>query len=345
MKIWIDTSIELVNKTGVGAYILTLIKAVGQLGYKITQKEFKINKKIKFKYFFLLFWQNTILHLQILLQKPDVVIFPNFVMPYIKRKKTKYITVIHDLCILRPSESNRYTNLVYSMSTLNTIKNADRIVTVSNTIRKELIEKYHLLPDKIFVVNNTIAEHFIEAQKKPEIIQQYGLRKNQYILSVATLNIRKNIPKLTKAFESISDRYPDLKLVLVGGMGSEKREKLSKHKNIIFTGYLKDEDLPTLYKNALLYMYPSLYEGFGIPLIEAQYCNCPVLCSDIPIFREVANDSAEFCEPNSKDIAEKMEYLINNPEKLKEIREKGLENVKHFYIERIAEQLKEVLNV
>ena len=88
MKIWIDTSLELVRKTGVGAYILTLIKAGENLGLNIEPKEFKINKRIKFKYFFLLLWQNTILYLQSLLYQPDIIIFPNFVMPYIKRKNT-----------------------------------------------------------------------------------------------------------------------------------------------------------------------------------------------------------------------------------------------------------------
>ena len=91
-------------------------------------------------------------------------------------------------------------------------------------------------------------------------------------------------------------------------------------------------------------MYPSLYEGFGIPQIEAQYCGCPLLCSNIPVFHEVSENGAEYCEPNSNDIADKMEYLINNPERREELVELGYENLKRFSTERIAEQLTEVIN-
>ena len=83
-------------------------------------------------------------------------------------------------------------------------------------------------------------------------------------------------------------------------MGNENREKLTKHPKIIITGYIPDEEIPTLYKNALLYIFPSLYEGFGTPIIEAQYSGCPLLCSDIPVFKEIAGNGAEFCNTDAK---------------------------------------------
>ena len=90
-------------------------------------------------------------------------------------------------------------------------------------------------------------------------------------------------------------------------------------------------------------MYPSLYEGFGIPLIEAQYCGCPVLCSDIPVFREIGANSVEYCEPTTNEIANKLESLINNSQRLQELSELGKENVKRYSIEKITEQLKDVI--
>ena len=235
-------------------------------------------------------------------------------------------------------------SLINRLSINNSVKKADKIITVSNTIKQELIEKFNINPDRVKVVYNSVPEHFFNAEINSNVLDKYKIQQNKYILSVATLNKRKNIPELIKAFEYISDKYPDLKLVLVGGMGNENREKLTKHPNIIFTGYIPDEDVPTLYKNALLYMYPSLYEGFGIPLIEAQYCGCPVLCSDIPVFREIGANSVEYCKPNSKDIATGLEKLINNPDRLRELSGLGKNNIKRFDKEIITKQILEMIN-
>lgn len=341
--IYVDISFELKNKTGIGAYILTLIKALDVAGLNYKNLELKLPAKTKFKFVFLQLWLNTYLLFCAHKKQIDTIIFPNFSMPYFLRKQTKYIPVIHDLCAYRLNEMRPYSVKIFQMATLNSIKKATTIITVSETVKKEIIEKFNVEPNRVKVVYNSVGEHFINSVIKDDILEKYNIQKNKYLLSVATLNKRKNISELIKAFVSISAKYPDLKLVLVGGMGNEQREKLAKHENIIFTGYIPDEELPTLYKNAMFYVFPSVYEGFGIPLIEAQYSNCPVLCSDIPVFNEVAQNSAEFSATNAAGIAEKIEYLINNPARREEMIELGKENVKRFAIEKIAEQLKEVL--
>ena len=127
-------------------------------------------------------------------------------------------------------------------------------------------------------------------------------------------------------------------------MGNEQREKLTKHTNIIFTGYVKDDELPTLYKNALLYVYPSLYEGFGIPLIEAQYSGCPVLCSDIPVFKEIGANSVMYCKPTAEGITRGLQDLINNIGRLQELSQLGKKNVERFTIEKITNQVEVILN-
>lgn len=342
--IFLDISFELKKKAGIGAYILTLMKALELLNKPVQTCEFKINDKIKFKNIWYLIWLNTYFLVYTFIKKPEVIIYPSFFMPYFTRKKTKYITVIHDLCADRQGEMTKYFSAVFRLGTYIAVKKADVIITVSQTIKEELIKKYNLNPDRLQVVHNSVAEHFMETHENPDILKKYGAEKNKYLLSVATLNKRKNIPELIKAFESISDKYPDLKLILVGGMGNEQREKLTTHPNIVFTGYIQDEDIPELYKNALFYVYPSVYEGFGIPQIEAQYCGCPVLCSDIDVFREISAESAEYCEPVADDIAKKIEYLITHSERLKELREKGFHNIKRFSFEQISKQLEKVLN-
>ena len=343
-KLWIETSFIFKPMTGIGVFTLNLISLLKLYDYKLELKELLLPQKLKFKFIYHCLWLNTIFLLQTLLKKSDIIIFPAFIMPFFTRRKTKYIAVIHDLCHLRNGEMSKYHKNIFDLSAKTVIKKADVIITVSQTVKNELIQLYRISPSRVKVVYNSIASYFINSNNNLNILEKYNIKNKKYILSVATLNKRKNIPELIKAFEQISDKYPDLKLVLVGGMGNENREKLTKHPNIIFTGYIPDEDVPTLYKNALLYMYPSLYEGFGIPLIEAQYCGCPVLCSDIPVFREIGGDSVEYCEPISEGIAKGLENLISNTERLQELSILGKENVKRFSIEKIAEQLKEVLN-
>lgn len=342
-KIWIDTSFALKNKTGVGAYIITLLNVLKLVGIEPQNRELKLPNKFKFRFIFHVLWLNTLYYFETNFRKPDFIIQPGFIMPFLTNRKTKYITVIHDLAHLRTKEMSAYNRFIFDFSTKIAIKKADILVTVSETVKQELLIQYDIPIDKIKVVYNSIGQHFINAQINNNIIEKYDLEPKKYILSVATLNKRKNIPELIKAFEQISNKYPNLKLVLVGGMGNEQREKLTKHPNVIFTGYIKDEELPTLYSNALLYMYPSLYEGFGIPLIEAQYCGCPVLCSDIPVFREIGANSVKYCNPTSNSIANELEVLINNPELLSKLSSLGSENVKRFSIENIAKQLNEVI--
>lgn len=339
----INTSFELKQKTGIGAYVLVLIKCLEKLKKDYKAIELCLAPNVKFKYYWQLLWLNSIVFVQTLITKPSIFLSPSFIMPFFKNKGTKYVTVIHDLAVYRKYEVTNYVEKLYRLFINIALNRADLIVTVSDTIKQEIVDKFDYSKDKIKVVYNSIGQHFINAQINNNIIEKYDLESKKYILSVATLNKRKNIPELIKAFEQISNKYPDLKLVLVGGMGNEQREKLTKHPNVIFTGYIKDEELPTLYSNALLYMYPSLYEGFGIPLIEAQYCGCPVLCSDIPVFREIGANSVEYCNPTSNSIANELEVLINNPELLSKLSSLGSENVKRFSIENIAKQLNEVI--
>lgn len=343
MKIFIETSFLFEKCTGMGQYTKTIMKALNILHLNFSLKNLKLPLSTKYKYIWHSLWLNTYFYFLTILNKPNIIISPAYIMPWLTKKNTKYITVIHDICFYTDPEASKYTMAIFDLSTKIAIKKADVLVTVSETVKQDLIKKFNIDPKRIKIIYNSINENFLNSLNQKEILKNYKLYQDNYILSVATLNKRKNIPALIEAFESISDKYPELKLVLVGSMGNEKREKLAKHSNIIFTGYIKEEELPTLYKNALFYMSPSLNEGFGIPIIEAQYSECPVLCSDIPVFREVAGNGAEFCGTDAKSISAKMEYLINNPARRNELAQLGKINVKRFSIETIAQQLLNVL--
>lgn len=344
MKIILEEECALINKTGIGCYTLALFKVLKNAGFnpKIFKKDFMNifikNPYLKFIAYYI--WYNTTFLLKLIFSKQNtILIATNFFLPFIKIKKITYIPVIHDLRLIKyPKTSGNLGGAIFRKRLNHTIKNADRIITVSNTVKNEIINQYNYPEDKIYVVYNTmdmISDSSID-------IAKYNIEKKQYILSVCTLHKHKNIQALIDAFEKISNKYPLLKLVLTGSAGNDSKLKFN-NKNIIFTGYLKDAEIHALYSNALLYVFPSLYEGFGIPIIEAQYCGCPVLCSDIPVFKEVAGNSAEFCKPDENDIAEKMQYLINAPARLEALIKLGYENIKRFSNDNITKQLKNII--
>lgn len=234
------------------------------------------------------------------------------------------------------------------MATNNAIKNGDKIITVSNTVKSEIINKFKITDKNVFVVNcsNTIGLNENINENPSKIFNELKIQTSKYILSVSTFNKRKNLIMLINAFNILSKNYPNLKLVLVGGNGNDERIKHIQHqnKNIIFTGYISDKDLSLLYKNALIYVFPSLYEGFGIPIIDAQNFGVPVICSNIPIFREIAGQGAEFFDLNVNSIIEKLEFLIKNEERRKQLTILGKINIDKFKNYIIENQIKEIIN-
>ena len=341
MKIWVDDFIFNYEKTGISSFLETILEILNKenINYELTK--FRVARHIKFKHYILLFWFNTILYIKTLIEKPDIILFPNFFMPFVKRKGTKYICVIHDLSALNSDYMpDKYWETLYAYATKNGIKNADTIITVSNTVKNEIIQQFKIRPNKVNVVYNVFGKQFYS--HVDDVLHCYGLEKGKYLLSVASFNKRKNAANLFKAFNMISEKYPDIKLVFVGS-GNDNKFKVN-NKNIILTGYISDNDLVNLYKNALLYIFPSLYEGFGTPVLEAQISQVPLICSDIPVFREIAGDGAEYCKTDDFSIAEKTEYLINNSERRKELIKLGCENLKRFDKKIVTEQFLSVIN-
>ncbi len=348
MNIIVEDGFSTIHKTGVGQYTDTINNLLQNLDCKILTIEKIFLCKIRNKFlrrFLYNIWLNSIFLLKLfILNKKITVIFTNYAIPIFKLKNVQYISVIHDLCMFKFAQHENFiVNTFEKNNVKNAVKNSDKIITVSNTIKNELIEFFQINSKKIFVVHNALARSFINNNSNSNALEKYDIKTKKYILSVATLNKRKNIYELIKAYEGIADKYPDLKLVLVGGMGNENRKILTKHPNVIFTGYIPDEDIHSLYKNALLYVFPSLYEGFGTPILEAQYSRCPILCSDIPVFREIAGEGAEYCEPIANAILNKLKFLTDNEQRRNELIDLGQDNVKRFNWSEISKVIKNLI--
>ena len=349
-KIIIEESITSTIKTGVGQHtnmLNSLVPSIG-LDYEIISN--KLIERIKnatLKRVIYLIWLNTFFFFKLLLEKKGTIVLYTSFLPIIKLNKIKQIGVIHDLCIKIYPEQLSILNQI-NQKILNFIisKNADRILTVSDTVKKE-VEKFYGIPEnKIFTVYNSFSLN-------PDINNQTGLSKfglnneDMYIVSSSSLNPNKNIKCLIKAFELLSKKYPNCKLVLTGGKKHILNQYLniSNNKNIIFTGFVSSNDLVMLYKNSFCYAFPSIYEGFGIPIIDAQLLNVPVVCSDIPVFREVGKKSVLYSPLTPEGFSNNFEKLINNKSLSDELTKSGLENIKRFSKTEIIFQFKKLLDL
>jgi len=289
----------------------------------------------------------------IALKKNDAFIFYNFIA-FPLRKSTVSIPAIHDLSFIQFPDLFSPKNLTYYNKFVpKSIERASHIITVSENSKKEIAEYYKVPADKITVVTPSI-DH---AVYNPRPSQQIAMVKSKYnidkpyFLSVCTLEPRKNLIGVLNAFsqlpEDIKKKYA---LVLAGGKGwldgelLEKYENLSRKYTIIRTGYVLDEDLPALYSGAYLFLYPSFYEGFGMPILEAMACGVPVICSDNSSIPEVAEGASIMLKAEDTDgLTESIIKLLNDKKLYKHIKHNGLERAKEFSWEKSSQVLVELV--
>jgi len=270
---------------------------------------------------------------------PLVLNFCNSLPVYYENK----IVIIHDIIHLKFPVSysysyRKYYEIIFPLM----LKHSRHIITVSEFSKREMVHYFSINENKISVIYNGINEKFTSRK----------LNSNErYILGVSSIAYHKNFVGLIKAFQLLKN--DNVKLYIVGGLnekifGKDSKKILTEVKNsskIKFIGRVDDDKLIELYSNAICFVYPSLYEGFGIPPLEAQACGCPVVLSDIPVFREVYGDSAIYVDPYSpEDIAEKIQMLLDD-ERLRDILiQKGFENAKKYTWENSAKSFFKVLD-
>lgn len=269
----------------------------------------------------------------------------SFNMPF------KKVVTIHDMIpVLFPDAFDFPIASIYKYLLPKTLKSASKIITVSNCTKEDIISYYNVSSEKIKVIYNAVDERFTpqKSQEIAKVRNRYGLNF-PFILYVGTLEPRKNIPFILKAFHNIRKNYIDYKLVIAGKKGWKYKEifdtinALNLQNHVVFTGYVLDEDLPGLYAAADLFVYPSLYEGFGLPPLEAMACGTPVITSNTSSLPEVVGDAGIMVDPhNVNKLADSICRVLSN-KKLKECMvEKGLEKAREFSWERCAS---ETLNV
>ena len=234
----------------------------------------------------------------------DLYYAPSFLLPALRGAEHEVICV-HDLAwrVLPKSKSLRFRTYMNARLP-SALKRAARIVCVSEATRSDLLRHYAKTdPDRVRVVHNGVDLDVFRPGDAPDP------EATPYLAVVGNQDPRKNVETLLEAFPVFRARMRACRLVMVG----PGRPPAAKPAAVDVLGYLPDEELATLYRGALMVVQPSLYEGFGLPLLEAMACGTPVACADIAVFREVAADCARYFDPTKPGtIAQAMENLARD---------------------------------
>ncbi|WP_440144519.1 glycosyltransferase family 4 protein [Aeromonas veronii] len=240
-------------------------------------------------------------------QSYDFLFSPTFIL-YANRKKL--IVTVHDVCVMdcRRFFAYRYIIIFKLLVSLNLIFSR-KVLTISNFSKDRILSNFDFIQSgKIEVFYNGVNRGLFSIENKysGSITDKLNISKNGYYLSVGNLKPHKNFSGLCKYW---IDNQIDYKLVIVGTSdGLRTTESLAGGDSVIFTGAVKDSELKELYENARAFIYPSLYEGFGLPLLEAMQFKLPIIASDIPVFREIAGDSISYFNPHDFDGVKDFTY-------------------------------------
>lgn len=274
----------------------------------------------------------------------DVFYSPDFVLPP-TRRATRTILTVHDLSFLHYPDHFvpklvRYLGDVVPRS----VARADRVLADSEATRADLTAHLGVPPDKVEVLYSGVDSRFrpeAEPGERRQLLDRYRVGEQPYILSVSTLQPRKNFVRLIRAFAALET---DAQLVIAGGRGwlyDDIFAEAAKHgQRVRILGFVDDADLPALYRNAVLFAFPSLYEGFGLPILEAMACGVPVVSSNASSLPEVAGDAALLVDPMDTDgLAAAMARLLEDAGLARGMAAAGPAQAARFTWDRAARQL------
>jgi glycosyltransferase involved in cell wall biosynthesis len=326
-KIAIDYTPAYQQGAGIGRYVRELINALAHLDNQTDYRLFvsgakqsdlgeSIGTNFKWKPTVIPSkWLTRIWHranvsfpINLLIGDVDLYHATDFVLPPLS-KGTKSVLTVHDLSFVRVPESaspklKRYLDYIVPLS----IKRAEHILADSQATKDDIVDLYSTSPDKISVLLSGVDTRFQPSNQPIETIsRKYNFPQKPYVLCVGTVQPRKNYERVITACRSLLDEGLDFNLLIAGGKGwldapiYQTIESLNMSQYVHFLGFVDDADLPALYTHAQCLAFPSLYEGFGLPILESMACGTPVLTSNISSLPEVAGDIAITVDPYNID--------------------------------------------
>ncbi|WP_303236436.1 glycosyltransferase family 4 protein [Phocaeicola coprophilus] len=281
--------------------------------------------------------------------KCDIAYIPNFSLLIWKIIPT--VVTIHDLIEFNvPGKFSKLRMVYRKIIDPLMVRNSNYITTVSECSKKDIIKFCGAKEDKIKVITNAVDQKRFKLYDKEtidKVLNRHNLEYQSYFLFVGTIDYPgKNIMSIIKAYELLkSTKGVKEKLVIIGKNGFNAKiiydyvNQSTYKESIIFTGYLEDSELPLLYAGCKIFIYLSLYEGFGLPVLEAMSCGVPVICSNTSCFPEVIGDLDVLVSPlDIKQIKEKIELLISNKDYYKTIAQESYKRAGHFSWEKSAQE-------
>ena len=281
----------------------------------------------------------------------DLYYFPDFALPPVRRGRS--VITVHDLSFLLVPDCaeiglRRHLEKVVPMS----VRYADFVTADSENTRNELTTLLDVEPNRVAVVYGGVDAHFHPVTDDAELQvarAKYGLY-SPFILYVGTIEPRKNLGRLLRAFTGLRTKFQSRhRLVIAGGLGwlyqdvLREIEEISTEHDVVFLGRVSDEDLPALYSLADIFAFPSLYEGFGLPPLEAMACGLPVVCSSTSSMPEVVGDAGVLVSPYDVDgWSTAMAGLLEDGDRRRELARLGRERARQFTWERSARQLLDI---
>lgn len=292
-------------------------------------------------------WTHLRLPRAIKAAKIDLFHETSFIAPFIKN--CPIVTTVYDTAFVHiPSCYNYRTKMYLRSSFAGSLRRSDAVIAISEATKKDIIDTFSVSPDKIGVVHAGVDEIYRiydDKEKKEEVKKIYGIEKD-FILCVSAISPRKNFVRLVKAFSLLRrEKRIDAQLVFAGQQAWQAEEVSRQVRSsgldsdVVFCGYVPKEHLLCLYNTARVFAFPSLYEGFGLPILEAFACGCPVIASNVSSMPEVCGDAALLVDPRDiEDLAYAIYKLVSDEPFREDLIKKGLERVKKFSWEKASKE-------
>jgi len=361
MRIGIDASrIAIDSKSGTENYTYNLIQALAKLDrdnyytlyfnqvpqfFELTEENFasKIIPARKF-------WTQVRLAAELALNPVDLLFVPAHTIPVLRRAGLKTVVTVHDLGAEFLAAYHKFPERIYlNWSTAFVASYASHLIVPSESTKKDLTAEFRVDTKRITVVYEGVDRIFFKkaSQEETDLTKKnYGITK-PYFLFVGTVQPRKNLVRLIEAFAASN---LNMQLIIAGSPGWLYEEIYTAPKTfgvedkVKFLGFVKNESLPSLYSGATGLVFPSLYEGFGLPILEAFACECPVITSKVSSLPEIAEGAALLVDPTQPlEIKKALKSIAKQPDLAKSLKNKGLIRVKDFSWEKTAQETLAVL--
>lgn len=371
MNIAIDLTSIPKKKSGVGRYLVSLLDFLQKAdtentyflfihdddisGFNITSYNFKLIP-VKSKYlrnvWLRLLWEQFVLPGELKKHKIDLLHSPHYTMPYFSR--VKHVVTFHDMSFfIVPKVHNFAKRYLFRVYMWLTVRRAQAVISDSYATLEDIRRILKVKGDNITVVPLGADKRFFDsADADKNLLKSYGI-EDGYFLYVGMIDARKNLVRMLKAYNSLPQEIKDKYKFVICGRKNWMYEEVFSYfnennlqKDVVFTGFVKDEDLPDIYKGAKLLLYVSIYEGFGLPLVEAMASGLPCITANVSSMKEVAGDAGLKVDPyNENEIRDAIIELVSDEELYDTLVEKGFKQAEKYTWSNCAEKTLEVYRV